>query len=197
MRDDQAVFLNVPFDRGYERLFVALVAAVVALGRKPRCVLELPEGGQGRLARILEHLDSCRVSVHDLSRVGQPARFNMPFELGLACSLAHLKGPHDFIILERVAHRLDRTLSDLKRCDCYVHEGRPRLAIGAVLDAFASPAANPGVEEVHALYLDLWRAAQALKAAASRRHVFSRSLFLGLVAVGVELAVDHGFIAAA
>ena len=121
----------------------------------------------------------------------------MPFELGLACSLAHLKGPHDFIILERVAHRLDRTLSDLKRCDCYVHEGRPRLAIGAVLDAFASPAAHPGVEEVHALYLDLWRAAQALKAAASRRHVFSRSLFLGLVAAGVELAVDHGFIAAA
>ena len=40
--DPRDVFLNVPFDKAYERQFVALIAALVAIGRTPRCVLELP-----------------------------------------------------------------------------------------------------------------------------------------------------------
>jgi hypothetical protein len=112
--DEQAVFLTVPFDRGYERIFVALVAALVALGRKPRCVLELPALGRGRLSLIQEHMEGCRVSIHDMSRVGAPARFNMPFELGLACALAEYRGCHDLVILDRVPHRINVTLSDLR-----------------------------------------------------------------------------------
>src|SRR5438132_838642 len=75
----RSVFLNVPFDEDYERLFVALISALVALGRIPHCVLELPETGQGRLLRILQLISSCPVSIHDLSRAELPARFNMPF----------------------------------------------------------------------------------------------------------------------
>jgi hypothetical protein len=45
------------------------------------------EKGDGRLTRIVELMHACRMSIHDLSRIGRPARFNMPFELGLACSL--------------------------------------------------------------------------------------------------------------
>jgi len=40
--DPRDVYLNVPFDKAYERQFVALIAALVAIGRTPRCVLELP-----------------------------------------------------------------------------------------------------------------------------------------------------------
>jgi len=74
--DSQAVFLNVSFDRSYERLFVAQISILVSLGRIPRCVLEIPEEGQGRLHRILGLLQQCPVSIHDLSRVGLPARFS-------------------------------------------------------------------------------------------------------------------------
>ena len=88
----RGVFLNVPFDIGYERLFVALISALVSLGRVPRCVLEIPEQGIGRLSRIFRLVRTCPVSVHDLSRVGQPVRFNMPFELGLAVALYRMEG---------------------------------------------------------------------------------------------------------
>src|ERR1035441_2238158 len=80
----RGVFLNTPFDKPYERLFVALIGVLVALGRIPRCVLEIPEMGNGRQARILDLMQSCSFSIHDLSRVGLPVRFNMPFELELA-----------------------------------------------------------------------------------------------------------------
>src|SRR5437016_5813575 len=89
--DPRDVFLNVPFDKAYERQFVALIAAIVAIGRTPRCVLELPELGRGRLNRLFQHLRQCGVSVHDLSRVGTPVRFNMPFELGMACAISELE----------------------------------------------------------------------------------------------------------
>src|SRR2546422_5167170 len=102
----RSVFLNVPFDEDYEPLFVALISTLVALGRIPRCVLELPETGQGRLTRILQLLRSCRVSIHDLSRVGLPVRFNMPFELGIAVAISRLSGQHQFIMLEARHHRL-------------------------------------------------------------------------------------------
>lgn len=65
-RDPGSVFLNVPFDRAYEPFFVTLVSALISLGQTPRCVLEVRERGQGRLARIYELLRSCGVSIHDL-----------------------------------------------------------------------------------------------------------------------------------
>src|SRR5437773_1359790 len=91
------VFLNVPFDQRYEPIFVALICSLVSLGRNPRCVLEIPETGMGRLARILRLIRSCPVSIHDLSRVGLPVRFNMPFELGIAFTVARLEKNHAFV----------------------------------------------------------------------------------------------------
>jgi len=87
------VFINVPFDDEYEPLFLALIAGLVGLGFTPRSVLQIPPN-QRRLERILTQIKRCAFSVHDLSRV-EPSgvrdpvpRFNMPFELGLACGLA-------------------------------------------------------------------------------------------------------------
>ena len=141
--DVQNVFLNVPYDRGYEPLFVTLVASVVALGLKPRCVLEVREQGQGRLTRIQELLESCRTSIHDLSRVGTPVRFNMPFELGLACSIARYKPGHQVVVLERTLHRLDTTLSDYKGRDPLVHAGNCDRLVSCILDTFATEGQMP------------------------------------------------------
>jgi len=79
-----SVFLNVPFDAGYERMFVALIATTVAARLTPRCAVELPERGEGQFGRIVKLIETCPLSIHDLSRAGQPARFNMPFELGIS-----------------------------------------------------------------------------------------------------------------
>lgn len=84
---DQGVFLNVPFDKEYSPLFIALIAGLTGLGRKPHCVLEVPSAGRNRLERIFSLMSSCGASIHDLSRVTPSGdlhlpRFNMPFELG-------------------------------------------------------------------------------------------------------------------
>ena len=104
------VFLNVPFDPGYEKLFVALIATIVAARFLPRCAVEISERGEGRRKRIIELIRSCPLSIHDLSRAGLPARFNMPFELGIAGTLQH-HGEHQFIVLESKARRLESLIS--------------------------------------------------------------------------------------
>jgi len=83
--ESKAVFINAPFDRAYESLFVTAVGLLTFLDYEAHCVLEVRETGEGRLQRIYELMRTCRISLHDMSRIGAPVRFNMPFELGLAC----------------------------------------------------------------------------------------------------------------
>jgi hypothetical protein len=195
--DPTAVFLNVPFDKRYEPLFVALLAALTAIGRKPRTVLELPEHGEGRLNRILEHLEACQVSIHDLSRVGSPARFNMPFELGLAYAVRRYRPTpkkRSIVLLESVNHRLSRTLSDMAGFDPGIHRNKPRRIISCVLDALGTGTADPSVGKVYATWRALMKASRALKEVAGQDDVYSRTLFKRLVAASTELSARAGFI---
>jgi hypothetical protein len=192
--DEQSVFINVPFDSRYERLFVALIASLISIGRVPRCVLEISEQGQGRLRRIYEVLRKCRISIHDLCRVGTPVRFNMPFELGLAWSLASYFGNHSFFIFEKKELRLLVTLSDLRGIEPYIHKGSMRGVVNSVLDALASVQNNPDTSQVWRFSIDLWHVACALKHRERRTDIFNRTLFRRLVSAGVELAVKRGFI---
>jgi hypothetical protein len=186
------VFLNVPFDAGYERLFVALIAAIVGLGRTPRCVLEIAETGQGRLTRLLQILGECGVSIHDLSRVGTPVRFNMPFELGLACAVSELnRHRHHYVLLERQRHRLTRTLSDLNGRDPYVHEGSPRQVVVRILDVLKSTNGESDITSILKLDRELCRATRLLKRQYRASTIFaSRSLFTAVVAAAATLAAD-------
>ena len=81
----QTVFLNVPYDRQFENLYLAYVVGLTQLGLRINATLAVPN--QGRLARILDLIEESDFSIHDLSRTelshGIP-RFNMPLELGLA-----------------------------------------------------------------------------------------------------------------
>ncbi|MFP5286994.1 MAG: hypothetical protein ACLGI9_14730 [Thermoanaerobaculia bacterium] len=190
----QGVFLNVPFDPAYERNFVALIATILSLGGKPHCVLEIPDLGEGRLLRILKHLEACQISIHELSRVGTPVRFNMPFELGLACALSVYKGNHAFVLLEKEPYRLDRTLSDLKGRDALIHGGRPEGIINCLLDLLGSTSKNPKPEEIRVLWKQLWRYACDLKVQYGRNTLFHRSLFNELITAGSDFANAAGLI---
>lgn len=186
------VFLNIPYSASYEKLLVALTAALVAVGRVPQLTFQIPDGGQGRLQRIFTLLKSCNVSIPDLSAVGRPVRFNMPFELGLACALKAAGGRHDFLVLEKKPHRLDRHLSDLRGIDPKIHHGTAQGAIGAVLDVLAKPGRNPDATAVMRLYRVLRRYVPLLK----RRHrspdLFSQRIYHELVALGFDEARQMG-----
>jgi hypothetical protein len=142
------VFLNLPFDAEYAPLFLALIAGLIGLGRKPHCVLEVPSSGRSRLERLYRLIARCDASIHDVSRVTLSGklnlpRFNMPFALGVANALARQgRGlrRHRFFVFEERPFRIDASLSDLKGFDPYIHERSQRGILAVLLDCFGSNA---------------------------------------------------------
>jgi len=121
----KTVFLNFPYDRQFEPLFLAYVAGVCSYGLVPRAALEIP-GGERRLDRIVDLIESCRYSFHDLSRVEldlhrpRTPRMNMPFELGLTVMASyHNPKRHTWCVFEKSYRRTQKSLSDLAGTDVY------------------------------------------------------------------------------
>ncbi|HEV7669422.1 MAG TPA: hypothetical protein VGS22_12935 [Thermoanaerobaculia bacterium] len=190
--DPKSVFLNVPYDKPYEPLFATLVGTLVSLGQKPHCVLEVRERGQGRLVRIYELLRSCGVSIHDLSRAGRVARYNMPFELGLACSFALDGKPHEVLVLDTISYRLDRTLSDYKGRDPLLYHGRVDGLVDCLADVFQTgPGPSPDVLKEEARILRKSAREIVKKYGGS---LFRPAAFRALVAASIEQARSHGLI---
>ena len=187
------VFINAPFDPSYESLFVTLVSTLVFLGQKPHCVLEVREKGDGRLKRILDLIRKCRISIHELSRVGLPARFNMPYELGLASALKLTSGyKYEIFVLETRNHRLDVTLSDYKGRDPLIHHGTCDGMVACLLDTFASDI-DDAPQQFRSAARFLRKSASLMKDLKASS-IFRASLFRRLVAVAGEIAVGRGFI---
>jgi hypothetical protein len=194
--DAKSVFINAPFDKAYEPLFITLVGTLVFLGQTPHCVLEVREQGEGRLARILDLMRSCRISIHDLSRVSTPVRFNMPFELGLACTLKLLHPEHyEVLVLDSRPYRIDKSLSDYKGRDPLIHSATTDGVLACLLDAFDSDA-SPSPEEIRRGLHVLRRAAEHLKRDLKTNSVFRPSLFRSLADAAKDAATYFAFIKA-
>lgn len=190
------VFINCPFDDAYSKLFLSQIAALVCLSRTPRCALELPDDGRGRLQKLFALIKSCDISVHDLSRVGTPVRFNMPFELGIACTIMHeLKEHHEIRILERMPNRLGRTLSDLRFIDPIIHGGSHIQLVNGFVEAFPVRRKTVQPSEIHAVTRTLFDEVDRYRRSQRIRSVFNGSIFQYAVAVGARLAAAKGMIA--
>lgn len=192
----RSVFLNVPFDNSYESLFVSLISALVALGRVPRTVLEVPEQGAGSLMRILRLIRSCPISLHDLCRVGLPVRFNMPFELGIAVALSRIDRRHRFVMLESERHRLQTTLSDVNGFDPGIHNSTVKGIISCALAHLATSRGNPDARTVLRIRRKLWKTVPLLKRNHGRATIYSRPIFNELVKGANLLAKGEGLIVA-
>lgn len=192
------VFLNVPYDRDFEPILIALTAALVALGRTPRLTFEIPDEGEGRLRKMVTLIRSCPVSFHDLSAVEPPPRWNMPFELGLACAIRELGrgvAKHKFFLLEKENYRLNQYLSDMKGIDHKVHRGAPAGAISAVLDVLNKPGYNANTSEVLTLFTEMQADVPAILAKYHADQLTdSKSAYATLVLLGLEKAESRGFL---
>jgi hypothetical protein len=184
------VFLNVPFDKPYEPLYLALIAGLVRLGIRPRCVLEIPTQ-KNRLSRIFKLIQSCGSSIHDLSRVelsdGHP-RFNMPFEAGLAVAWAQIAGNrHQWFLLEKEEYRLQRTLSDLNGFEVFTHGGTGRGLLAALPDMFLRREA-PRMSELLACTRALGAFAKNLKKESGKEDLFQPAAFRELALAAAAIA---------
>ena len=124
--DPNGVFLNIPYDVEFSGLYIAYIVGLFQLDLVPHIASEIP-GGKRRLDRIFELIQSCRYSIHDLSRVEVSVsptavpRFNMPLELGMTITWANLHPKsHIWSVWESEPYRLQRSANDLNGTDPYI-----------------------------------------------------------------------------
>jgi hypothetical protein len=134
-----SVFLNLPFDREYEEIFVGNVVGLITLGLEPRSVIELDETGEGRMERLFRLMGKCGSSIHDLSYRGDEFRYNMPFELGIAFALGRSGGKRRLVVFEAKKRDLLRTLTDLRGFDPKIHSMKGKKALAMIYECFISP----------------------------------------------------------
>jgi hypothetical protein len=134
------VFINCPFDEDYQPVFRAVVFAIRACGLNPRCALEIDDGAEVRVEKIIRIMRGCPLSVHDISRTAldrssKLPRFNMPFELGLFIGLARGAGKRrPSLILDTERYRYQQFISDIAGQDIRAHAGDPLRAITHIRD---------------------------------------------------------------
>jgi hypothetical protein len=194
---EYGVFLNIPYDRAFEALYLAFIGGVRAFQLTPRAKLEIP-GGERRLDRILDLVCQCRYSFHDLSRVElnvkQPAtpRFNMPFELGLAVAWQKFREPtHIWCVFETRNWRASKSLSDLSGTDVYVHDGTPTGVFRELRNALVLADHQPTVAQMAAIYRGLRRGLPAIMRNTGARSPFEASVFADLIVLGKALTIQH------
>ena len=190
------VFLNVPFDKAYEPVFIGLVGALVHLGKRPTTVFDLGGGLAPLIDRLISAIQDNAFSVHDLTRVelsgtGAAAvpRFNMPFELGLAVavSLIDRRQPrHSFVLLESSRFRLQRSLSDMNGYDPFIHNGTQGGAVRAMFEAF-SEAGSSDMGAARRLVKRLRQVAERLKRRHRARSMFNRTICSELIDAATRL----------
>jgi hypothetical protein len=186
-KPEAEVFLNIPYDGKFERLFRAYVCGSSAFGLVPRATLEIP-GGARRLDRILQLIQSCKYAIHDLSRVEldrtPPAtpRFNMPFELGL--SVAHQRaskrGRHEWFVCEAMSRRLMKSLSDLNGTDPYIHRGTVSGVFAELRNMFVRSDRQPSIQQMWRIYREMSRALPVILRAAGTASLYSARVFRDL-----------------
>jgi hypothetical protein len=200
------VFLNIPYDDKFRRLYIAYISGLVHLGLKPRATIEIP-GGRNRLEKIIELIRSCRYSIHDLSRVEldrtPPAtpRFNMPFELGLAVAFAEFNSApqarldsnwheHDWFVFESVHRRAAKSLSDLSGTDSNIHQGTIEGVMRELCNAFEreSPSERASVSEMQRTYRAVSRLTEDIQRKTRARSLFEASIFKQLYFVAGRAA---------
>ena len=194
---EKVAFLNIPYDHRFESLYLAFIAGLCGFGLIPRATIEIT-GSRRRLERIVNLIQKCRYSFHDLSRVEvdrappPTPRFNMPFELGLAVAHAMNTGAgHEWFVFESHSNRLKKSLSDLDGSDPNIHDGTVEGVMREICNAFVrSRAARPSVPEMMRTYRGLSRKLNAITAAAGARSVFEARIFNDLC-FAAKAAIIH------
>ncbi len=184
------VFLNIPYDKKFERLFLAYIAGISAFGMVPHATLEIPDSSR-RLEKILKLARSCEYSVHDLSRVQlDPAkprvpRFNMPFELGLCVADANRREGQrqNWFIFEAEANRVDKSLSDLKGTDPKIHGATVRGVLSGLCNVFRRPGRQPSVPQMMQIYRGLRKNQAAILKGAGSDTLYTRRVFADICVV--------------
>lgn len=113
----------------------------------PRIATERLDSSETRLDKIVELIRGSRYSIHDLSRAqakaaGEPARLNMPFELGIDYGISIVNdnpaSAKRLLVIAEQKYLYQAALSDIAGWDIIPHGGDFEEAIRAVRSWLAS-----------------------------------------------------------
>lgn len=192
----ESVFLNIPYDSAFENLYLAYIAGVSAYGLQPRAALEV-RSGERRLDRIVQIIQQCNFSLHDLSRVQldhsspRTPRFNMPFELGLTLGLnrSFLSTP-SWIVLESTPFRLKKSLTDLDGTDPCIHNGTVMGLFRELGNTFVRSYKQPSVPEMMRVYRILRTNLKVILRRAGAQDPFTARVFRDLSVLASAVVED-------
>ena len=129
---DRNVFINCPYSPDYREFLWVIVFVLIRLGLVPKIASQYSDSGALRIAKIKDLIETCRHGIHDLSLViaaaaGDPARMNMPYELGIDLGARWFgMSPLDkkvTLVLEKKGGSLRSALSDLGGSDLRAYSG--------------------------------------------------------------------------
>jgi len=174
-----SVFLNIPYDKEFEDLYVAYIVGLTQLGLRVNATLAVPN--QGRLETIIRLIGKSNVSIHDLSRdrlsKGIP-RFNMPLELGLALYRWHAtKRRHRVYVFESKPYRAQKSTSDINGIDPQIHHGTAKGVMAGLRNILRQPGDVTTVPEMLLSYRAVRRKLPVLRQNAGGKSLFEASVF--------------------
>ena len=191
--DPNSVFLNVPYDKEFIGLYVAYIVGLCQLNLVPHLASEIP-GGDRRLDKIFKLIQSCRYSIHDLSRVevnvttAAVPRFNMPLELGMTITWQTLHpSRHSWFVLESEPYRLQRSASDLNGTDPNIHSGNAEGVLRELCNIFRRSGV-PSVPRMIEVYRFVHGNLNAILYRHGTTNPYDRSVFVELCWLSKTLA---------
>ncbi len=191
--ESDSVFLNVPYDAKFAKIYLAYLSGLVSLGLTPRATLAIP-GGVTRLDRIFALIQSCRYSLHDLSRVEldrsypPTPRFNMPMELGMSVAWAKLNATeHTWFVFESQPRRAQKSISDLNGTDCNIHGGTEAGVMRELCNAFVRRKPCVTVPDMLTTHRELKKQVPDLIRRSGATTVFEPRIFDDILIAATEL----------
>ena len=182
------VFINCPFDTGYQRFFNAIIFTVLRSGFRPRCALETDDASENRFEKICSIIMKCRYGIHDISRTELDAttllpRFNMPLELGLFLGArrfgATSQSTKRCLVLDIDRHRFRQFLSDLAGQDIHSYSGQLANLIREVAGWLRDQSRDPKVPGGRKIAAEFETFENALPAICARRDLEPDELTFG------------------
>lgn len=189
-------FINVPYSKRYERVYLAFIAGVSAYGLAPTAAVRDPSS-RYQLDRIYELIAAAQYSFHDLSWMSldrkspRTPRLNMAFELGLAVSVSRAQGAnHQWFVFDTVPYRLDKALSDLGGIRPRIHDQTPESVLRALMNVLGRQADRPTFADLIDIYREVEKMARQIKRTYSHE-LFDTRPFAELVFAATRAARQY------
>lgn len=137
------VFINCPFDDGFDGIFHAMVFAIFDCGFIARCAKEENNSADIRIEKITNIIKQSKYGIHDISRTelskkSKLPRFNMPLELGLflgAKKYGDSKQKQKIcLITDKLKYRYFKYISDINGQDIQAHSNKIGKSVKLVSD---------------------------------------------------------------